>query len=54
MLEHLGEPAAGATLMAAIERVLADRKVVPPDLGGQATTREMTDAVVAALGGSNA
>jgi tartrate dehydrogenase/decarboxylase/D-malate dehydrogenase len=53
MLEHLGETTAGATLMAAIERVLADRKVVPPDLGGQATTREMTDAVVAALGGSN-
>ena len=53
MLEHLGEATAGATLMSAIERVLADRKVVPPDLGGQATTREMTDAVVAALGGSN-
>jgi len=53
MLEHLGEPRAARTLMAAIERVTADRKVRPRDLGGEATTAEVTGAVIAAIGGAN-
>jgi tartrate dehydrogenase/decarboxylase/D-malate dehydrogenase len=53
MLEHLGEPRAARTLMAAIERVTADRKVRPRDLGGEATTAEVTGAVMAAIGGAN-
>lgn len=52
MLEHLGEPAA-ARLMRAIERVTADPSLYTPDLGGPATTREVTDAALAALEGKN-
>jgi tartrate dehydrogenase/decarboxylase/D-malate dehydrogenase len=48
MLEHLGEPKAAARLMAAIEKVTAD-KVFTPDLGGMAWTVDVTAAVVAAL-----
>jgi len=53
MLEHLNEAAAAATLMAAVEQVCADG-VMTPDLGGGATTAEVTRAVVAALKGANA
>jgi tartrate dehydrogenase/decarboxylase/D-malate dehydrogenase len=49
MLEHLGEPRAADRLMRAIERVTADARWHTPDLGGRATTREVTDAVVAAV-----
>jgi tartrate dehydrogenase/decarboxylase/D-malate dehydrogenase len=53
MLEHLGEAAAGAALMRAVEQVCGDG-VVTPDLGGKATTKDVTAAVVAAIKGSNA
>ena len=53
MLEHLGEPQAAARLMRAIERVTADPALHTPDLGGQATTRQVTAAVCAALAGAN-
>jgi tartrate dehydrogenase/decarboxylase / D-malate dehydrogenase len=49
MLEHLGEKAAAALLMAAIETVTARGEVLPADLGGRATTLEVTDAVCAVL-----
>src|SRR6204780_2107733 len=49
MLEHLGEPRAADRLMHAIERVTADARWHTPDLGGRTTTREVTDAVVAAV-----
>ncbi|HSJ95711.1 MAG TPA: isocitrate/isopropylmalate family dehydrogenase, partial [Myxococcota bacterium] len=49
MLEHLGEAPAAARLMKAIETVTASR-LHTPDLGGTATTREVTRAVIAALG----
>ena len=48
MLEHLGEPRAAQRLMAAIERVTA-RRIVTPDLGGEATTALVTEAVIEAL-----
>ena len=48
MLEHLGEAAAARRLMTAIEHVTATCEL-PPDLGGNATTAQMTDAVCAAL-----
>jgi tartrate dehydrogenase/decarboxylase/D-malate dehydrogenase len=48
MLEHLGEASAAARLMKAIETVTA-RKVFTPDLGGKARTRDVTQAVLAAL-----
>ncbi|HUL07806.1 MAG TPA: tartrate dehydrogenase [Candidatus Acidoferrum sp.] len=54
MLEHLGEPTAAARLMRAIERVTVDEGLHTPDLGGKATTRQVTDAVVAAIAGDNA
>ena len=54
MLEHLGEGAAAARLMRAIERVTADPALHTPDLGGKATTRRVTAAVVAAIAGDNA
>jgi tartrate dehydrogenase/decarboxylase / D-malate dehydrogenase len=53
MLEHLGESRAAERLMRAIERVTADARLHTPDLGGAATTREVTDAVVAAILGDN-
>jgi tartrate dehydrogenase/decarboxylase/D-malate dehydrogenase len=54
MLEHLGEPAAAARLMRAIDRVTADRALHTPDLGGSATTHEVTRALCTALAGDNA
>jgi tartrate dehydrogenase/decarboxylase/D-malate dehydrogenase len=48
MLEHLGEMAASARLMKAIETVTA-RKIFTPDLGGSARTADVTRAVIAAL-----
>ena len=53
MLEHLGEPAAAARLMRAIERVTADKALHTPDLGGAATTRIVTDAVIEAVRADN-
>lgn len=53
MLDHLGEKAAAARLMKAIERVTADRSLHPPDLGGRATTKQVTDAVVRAIAREN-
>jgi tartrate dehydrogenase/decarboxylase / D-malate dehydrogenase len=53
MLDHLGEAAASARLMRAIERVTADPQLHTPDLGGNATTRQVTDALCAALEGDN-
>ena len=52
MLEHLGEERAAAALMGAIERVTADG-MLTPDLGGSATTRDVTDAVIRAVRGEN-
>jgi tartrate dehydrogenase/decarboxylase / D-malate dehydrogenase len=48
MLEHLGEPAAAARLMKAVETVTGEG-IVTPDLGGKATTDDVTKAVIAAL-----
>ncbi|MEO8485627.1 MAG: isocitrate/isopropylmalate family dehydrogenase, partial [Betaproteobacteria bacterium] len=50
MLEHLGEPRAAATLMAAIEALTADRSLHTRDLGGSATTAEVTHAACARVG----
>ena len=45
LLEHLGENAAAARLMAAIEAVTADPALHTRDLGGRATTEQVTAAV---------
>jgi tartrate dehydrogenase/decarboxylase/D-malate dehydrogenase len=53
MLAHLGEERAADRLMRAIERVTADKSLHTPDLGGAATTRTVTDAVIAAIRAEN-
>ncbi len=52
MLEHLGESRAAAALMVAVEQVCA-AGILTPDVGGKATTREVTRAMVEALKGAN-
>ncbi|BCH62238.1 MULTISPECIES: tartrate dehydrogenase [Rhizobium/Agrobacterium group] len=52
MLEHLGERDAAARLMAAVERV-TEAGILTPDVGGKATTQQVTDAVCEAIAGSN-
>ena len=49
MLDHLGYPHWAAAVMTAIERVLAERAVRTPDLGGASSTEQMCDAILAAL-----
>ena len=53
MLEHLGESDAARLLMQAIERV-TESGLHTPDLGGTATTREVTSAVCDAIHSANA
>ena len=53
MLDHLGEAHASARLMRAVERVTADPNLHTPDLGGTATTRQVTEALCGALRGDN-
>lgn len=49
MLSHLGQQSAAKRLRSAIERVYAEGKHLPPDVGGTVSTNEFTDAVIAAL-----
>ena len=53
MLEHLGEKPAADRLMKAVERVTANKSLHTPDLGGKATTKQVTDAVCEALRSAN-
>ena len=48
LCRHAGEEGAGARIEAAVERVLAAGAARTPDLGGSATTNEITDAIAAA------
>jgi len=52
MLEHLGEAEAAARLMRAVEKVTG-AGILTPDVGGKATTQEVTDAMVDAIHSSN-
>ncbi len=52
MLSHLGEEDAAARLMRAVEKVCADG-ILTPDVGGTATTQQVTDAVCEAIRGEN-
>ena len=53
MLEHLGEAPAAAQLMRAVEMVTSRGDVLTPDLGGKATTEQVTDAIINAIRGVN-
>ncbi|NNE87900.1 MAG: tartrate dehydrogenase [Silicimonas sp.] len=52
MLDHLGEAKAASRLMSAVERV-CEAGILTPDVGGTSTTRDVTEAVVQAIRGSN-
>jgi tartrate dehydrogenase/decarboxylase/D-malate dehydrogenase len=54
MLEHLGEATAAAQLMRAVEIVTSRGDVLTPDLGGKATTDQVTEAIINAIRGVNA
>lgn len=49
LLEHLGEPEAAQRVMRAVERVTADPALHTRDLGGTATTAQVTRAVCQAI-----
>jgi homoisocitrate dehydrogenase len=53
LLEALGEASCAAAIQRAVRRTLADG-VLSGDLGGQATTQDVTDAVIAQLTTKNA
>jgi tartrate dehydrogenase/decarboxylase/D-malate dehydrogenase len=50
MLDHLGRRDVHDRIVSAIERVVASSSVRTPDLGGRATTKEMTNAIVGEIG----
>ncbi len=52
MLDHLGEVPAAERLMRAVEQICKDG-VMTPDVGGTATTQEVTDALCEAIRGAN-
>jgi tartrate dehydrogenase/decarboxylase/D-malate dehydrogenase len=49
MLDHLGHPEAARGIVAAIERVVGEDKVLTRDLGGRASTTEVGRAIAAFL-----
>ncbi len=49
MLEHVGEPEAAAAVLRALEEMLASDGPRTPDLGGTATTADVTNALVASF-----
>ena len=54
LLEHLGETAAAAALMAAIETVTANPALHTRDLGGTATMAQVTESVCASIAAASA
>jgi tartrate dehydrogenase/decarboxylase/D-malate dehydrogenase len=49
MLQHLGQPEAHDTIMAAIEHVLRERRQLTRDMGGKASTVELGKAIADAI-----
>jgi len=52
MLEHIGKPEAATRIMRAVEAVCAEG-IMTPDIGGTATTKQVTEAVVNHIHHSN-
>lgn len=50
MLAHLGEEEAATCIRGAVQAVYADGAMLTPDVGGTATTEQMTEVVIAGLG----
>ena len=53
MLESLGEISASKRLMSAIEKLTSEKKILPKDLGGYSTSREITDSMINIILGKN-
>ena len=53
MLDHLGEADAARIVLQAVEQVTEKGDVLPADLGGTASTWDVTDAVLGAIRGAN-
>jgi tartrate dehydrogenase/decarboxylase/D-malate dehydrogenase len=49
MMEHLGEPETGRSIMQALKQVTGEKQVRTPDLGGKNTTEEFASAVIEKL-----
>jgi tartrate dehydrogenase/decarboxylase/D-malate dehydrogenase len=49
MLDHLGHAEAARAVEGAIEAALSDPGLRTPDLGGRASTREVTEGIVEAI-----
>ena len=49
LLEYIGETAIAANIGQAVDRVLAEKQYLTPDLGGSASTEAYRDAVIAKL-----
>jgi isocitrate dehydrogenase (NAD+) len=49
LLDDVGEKAAAAKILAAMETVLVAGKTLPRDLGGTSSTTQVADAIIAAL-----
>jgi len=46
MLDEIGEEKSGALVIKAIEQLVKDKKVLPKDMGGTATTSDVGDEIV--------
>ncbi|MDE0112693.1 MAG: tartrate dehydrogenase [Albidovulum sp.] len=53
MLDHLGEPCAGRRLVDALE-IVCESGILTPDVGGNASTDEVTEAVINSIRRANA
>ena len=51
MLDFLGQPEAARSLEGAVVGVLAEARVLTPDLGGRSTTGDVTGEVISRLNG---
>jgi tartrate dehydrogenase/decarboxylase/D-malate dehydrogenase len=49
MMDHLGHPDIHDKILGAVERVVASGKLRTPDLGGTATTTQLSDAIVSEI-----
>ena len=49
VLEHLGYIQEASRIYSAVDAVLLENKTVTPDLGGNATTLEVTNAIIGLL-----
>jgi tartrate dehydrogenase/decarboxylase/D-malate dehydrogenase len=52
MLRHLGVPEAADAVEKAISATLAEAKVRTPDIGGNATTRDLGEAIASQISGT--